>query len=114
MAVKIIVGRLAFELGGKLVLDLFEIQRFQTGAGPAAHRLAVAQHDLLQFLRPAAGGLAQVARQHVNDRGGEGHAARLQIQHVGRLDAARDEEHRHVADDFAAGRDFDDVAEKLR
>ena len=113
MAVKIVVGRLAFEFGGKFVLDLFQIQRLETGAGTAANGLAVAQHDFLQSFGPAAGGLAQVAQQHVDDRGGEGDAARFEIQNIGRLDAARNEKHRHVAHDFAAGGDFDDVAEKL-
>ena len=68
---------------------------------------------MLNFFRPATQRLTQAAAQHINHRFRKWHAAGFEIQHVGGLDAARDEKHRHVADNFAARRDLHDVTEQL-
>ena len=63
-------------------------------------------------LRPSADGFAQSAGQHVFDRFGKGSAGR-EVGHVGWFDAAGEKEKCHVADHFARGGHFDDVAEEL-
>ncbi len=62
---------------------------------------------------PAAVGLAEAAGEHVDDGFREVDGAGFYFCDVGCLDAAGDEEHAHVADDFGGGGDFDDVAEEL-
>ena len=68
---------------------------------------------MLNFFGPAPHRLAEATAQHINHRLRERHAAGFKIQYIGGLDAARDEEHRHVPDDLAARRDLHDVTEKL-
>ena len=104
---------LMFELHGEFVLHLLKIQRLQRSAGPAPQRLALAEDDVLELLRPAPHRFAQSAREHVNDRLRERRAAGFEIEDVGAFDAARDEKHRHVAHDLAAGGDLHNVAEQL-
>ena len=112
VAVKIVVVRLSFELGGKFVPGLFQRQRLEARSRTATQGLAAAEDDLPQRLGPSPRGLAQIPHEHVNNRGGEGHRARFEVEDIGGFEAAGNEEHGHVPDDFAAGCDFDNVAEE--
>ena len=72
------------------------------------------RHDPLHLLGPAVGRRAERARHHVDHRIGEGHG----VVFGQRLDflaghALGEQVERHVADDLARGRHFDDVAEQL-
>ena len=63
---------------------------------------------------PAAGRRAQGSGKHIHDGSGNGQVVvHAELQDILCAHAARDQEQRHVTDDFAGGRDFHDVAEKL-
>ena len=113
MAEHIVVRRFALELGRKFFGNFFEIERFQRFTRTTFQRLAVAEDDVLQFLRPAAHRLTEAAADHINDRFRKRRRPRFKIQNIRRLDTTRDQKHRHIANDLAARRHLHDVAEKL-
>ena len=112
MGIEIIVRRRATEALSNLFTGGVEVDRFCQFTGALGGGLFVAENDLLQFHRPASVGLTKPTGEHVDhafrpvDRSG------LQLWHIGRLDAAGDEEHAHVADDLRGRGDLDDVAEE--
>ena len=104
----------ALQLGERARPEFFEIQRRQRLAragrsavcGRPARRAAISSAS-----RPPAGRARRAIMSMTDSGNGVPPGSRFSTSR--RLDAAREEEHRHVADHLAARRDFHDVAEKL-
>ena len=95
-------------------LLLFQLCSFEICTRASAERCLATQDDFLQLLRPAVRRHAQDSRKHFDNRIGEGHVVILaQLENVSRLHLLGHQKKRHVADDFAGRRDFDDVAKEL-
>lgn len=114
--VKLVIAR-GFVAGdfGNLDACFFEIDFFRAFARAIREGLFVAEDDFLDVLGPAAHRLAEAALEHVDNALGEVCACRQALQvavGIAGFDAAGDEEHAHVADNFGRRCDFDDVAEE--
>ncbi len=112
MAVEVVVVDVAMQFGGEFGACCFEVHFLSAGSRAACVRFAVAEDDALDIFGPTATGLAESSGEHVND-GLREVGARLEVDEVAGFDAFGEEIHGEVADDFAAGGDFDDVAEDL-
>ena len=66
MRVEVVVGGRAAEFGGEFAAGDFEVDGFCEFAGALGGRLAIAEHDALHLDWPAAIGLAEAAREHVD------------------------------------------------
>src|SRR2546430_2346920 len=80
----------------------------------AAQRSLAAKDDFLQLLRPTTGRDAENAGKHFDHGIGKGHVMFfVELENVSREHLLGHQKKRHVADDFAGRRNFDDVAEEL-
>ena len=121
--VKIVVGGGAFEFIGEIGARFGEVDRGGRG-GVFLLRIGevfrasclvafFAEDHEGDWLRPAAFGPAETPAHHVDHGLRERNGAGFEVDDVGGLDAAAEEEQRHVADDFRRRRDFHDVTEEL-
>ena len=90
----------------------FEIDLLQERARPHIDRRLALQHLLLQFGRPAARWLPEIAMQHFDHRCGEGDFA-VRILDIGAGEVLAHHHQGHVADDLRGRRDLDDIAEHV-
>src|SRR6266851_6265295 len=96
------------------VFLFLEFHWFQVCAWAATKRSMAAQDNFLQLLWPAAGRHAEDAGKQFADGIWERDVVFfVERENVRRLHLLGHQEKRHVADNFAGRRDFNDVAEKL-
>ncbi len=118
--VKVVLGGVALEFLGEFLAQLVELDgrgavagAVFTERGLGFFETFIAEHDTLDGFRKTAVGPAKAAAEHVDDALGEVGVAGIEVDDVGGLDAAAEQEERHVADHLARGRDLHDVAEEL-
>ena len=108
MAVKVVVARLALELGGKFGANFCQIDFRRTDLGG----LGFSKNDFHEFFRPSAHWFAKSPGKHVFHRLGKRRSG-FEVQNIRRTDATGEEEECHVTDNLAGRRYFHDVAEEF-
>ncbi len=96
-----VIADFAMDFAFQFFARALEVERFQVRTRTTLKGLLFAEHHLLHFARPTADRFAEATFHHINDRLRKGRGAGLEVHHVRRLDAARYQEHRHIAHHFA-------------